>query len=142
MTEKTVNILRGISGAGKSTYTAKHFPGAVVCSADYYFGHGADYKFDATKLGKAHGQCKYNFEQALRQGKLTVVVDNTNTMLKEFKEYVKLAAHYGYKLNVIRLVVDPAIAAKRNVHGVPAEKVQQMQDRFQDFPGETVVHNN
>jgi len=140
--EKTVTILRGISGAGKSTYTAKHFPDAVICSADHYFGHGADYKFDGSKLGKAHDQCFQLFMTACNSGKPSIVVDNTNTTLREFLRYVEFAKSRGYKVDVVRLVVDPKIAAKRNVHGVPAEKVQQMQNRFQDYRGETVVHNN
>ena len=142
VTQKTVTILRGISGAGKSTYTAKHFSDAVVCSADHYFGRDGSYKFDPTKLGKAHNWCFEVFEAACASGRLSIVLDNTNTMLKEFKRYIDVAKTRGYKVNVIRLVVDPKVAAKRNVHGVPAEKVQQMQDRFVDYPGETLVHTS
>jgi hypothetical protein len=59
--------------------------------------------------------------------------------MRELKFYVDTAAKYGYELQVVRLVVDPAIAAARNQHGVPAEGVQAMQNRFQDFLGETIV---
>ena len=141
-TEKTVTILRGISGAGKSTYTNKHLSHAVVCSADHYFGHGKNYRFDASKLGAAHNQCFELFKEAVNAGKPDIVIDNTNTMLKEFKRYIEYAEQHGYKVHVVRLVVDPKIAAKRNVHDVPPSKVQQMQDRFMDYPGETIIHNN
>lgn len=137
----TVTILRGISGAGKSTYTKKVFPTAVVCSADFYFGHGSNYKFDPSKLGAAHGSCRYNFEQAVLQGQPSIVIDNTNTMLKEFKHYIDFATANGYQVNVVRIKIDPKVAANRNVHGVPLEKVKQMQDRFQDYPGETIVQH-
>jgi predicted kinase len=140
--EKVVTILRGISGAGKSTYTNQHFRDALVCSADHYFGHGANYRFNASLLGKAHDQCFQLFRDAVQAGKPSIVLDNTNTMLKEFKRYIELAEKFGYTVNVVRLVVDPAVAAKRNVHGVPPSKVQQMQDRFVDYPGETIIHNN
>ena len=94
------------------------------------------------KAGTAHNRCFDLFEAACASQKPSVIVDNTNTKLREFKRYIDCAEKYGYKLQVIRLMIDPAVAAKRNVHGVPAEKVQEMQDRFQDFPGELCVNNN
>ena len=136
---RTVTVMRGISGAGKSTYTAKNHPDAFVASADNYFLQDGVYTFGASKLGQAHDWCKYQFESALQRGVDDVVVDNTNTTLRELKFYVETAAEYGYEVKVVRLVVDPKIAAARNQHGVPAEKVQQMQNRFQDFPGEVIV---
>ena len=136
---KTVVILRGISGSGKSTYTAKNHPTAFVASADNFFMQDGVYNFNPAKLGAAHARCAAAFEYALKHGDDEVVVDNTNTKLWEFKGYLDIAAKYGYDVKVVRLVVDPKIAAARNTHGVPAAKVQQMQDRFQDFEGETVV---
>jgi predicted kinase len=136
---RTVIILRGISGAGKSTYTKANHPNATVCSADNFFITDGVYNFDRQKLGRAHDWCKNQFESALQRGDDQVVVDNTNTTMRELKFYVDTAAKYGYELQVVRLVVDPAIAAARNQHGVPAEGVQAMQNRFQDFPGETIV---
>lgn len=132
---RTVYILRGISGSGKSTYTKANFPNAFVASADNFFVKDDVYTFDPTKLGNAHAWCFRQFEDALQRGDDAVVVDNTNTKLWEFKSYVETAAKYGYDVKVIRLAVDPLIAAARNLHGVPAEKVQQMQNRFQDFLG-------
>ncbi len=136
---RTVTILRGISGAGKSTYTKANHPNATVCSADNYFMLGGTYQFDGKKLGRAHDWCKNQFETALQRGDDDVVVDNTNTMMRELNFYVDTAAKYGYELKVVRLTVDPKIAAARNQHGVPADKVQAMQDRFQDFPGEILI---
>ena len=137
---RTVTVLRGISGAGKSTYTRNNHPNAVVCSADNFFiNSDGVYNFDRNLLGKAHDWCKAQFETALQQGQDDVVVDNTNTTMREMKFYVDKAKQYGYELTVVRLVVDPVIAAGRNLHGVPMEGVQAMQNRFQDFPGETIV---
>jgi predicted kinase len=136
---KTVTILRGISGAGKSTYTRENFPNATVCSADNFFMQNGVYNWDASKLGRAHDWCLNTFNEALRRNDSSIVVDNTNTKLREFKRYRDEALMYGYEVNVVRLVVDPAIAAARNLHGVPADKVQAMQDRFQDFQGELIV---
>ena len=136
---KTVIILRGISGSGKSTYIATHYPIATIASADKYFMRDDVYTFDPKQLGNAHSWCFRQFEAALQRSDETVIVDNTNTKLWEFKGYLDLTAQYGYEVKVIRLTVDPKIAAARNLHGVPTEKVQQMQDRFQDFEGEEIM---
>jgi predicted kinase len=136
---RKIVVMRGVSGSGKSSFVFNNFPNATVCSADNFFMQTGEYKFDGSKLRQAHDWCKNQFESALRRGDDQVVVDNTNTTMRELKFYVDTAAKYGYELQVVRLVVDPAIAAARNQHGVPAEGVQAMQNRFQDFPGETIV---
>jgi predicted kinase len=138
---KKVVIMRGQSGAGKSTYAKKNFPGAVMCSADSFFidPKTGEYKFDPTKLGFVHNSCQRKYEAALKSGEPLVVVDNTNTTLKEMQPYLQLADVYGYDVEVIRLDTPVGVAAKRNTHGVPAVAVQKMRDRMIDFPGETVV---
>jgi len=137
---KTVTIMRGISGAGKSTYIRRNFPAALVCSADHYFINGkGEYKFDRQKLSKAHGACREKFEAALASGAGHIVVDNTNTTVSEMKGYIQAAEKKGYQIQIFRLQVDPVVAAARNQHGVPPESIQAMQTRFQDYPGEVVV---
>lgn len=140
-----VLILRGISGSGKSTYIRDHLPGAYVCSADDFFIDSAgDYKFNPHKLGEAHRWCYSKFLTALSDWRETVVVDNTNTQLFEFYGYVQLAWAYGYLVQVVRMDTPVAVAAARNLHGVPDVSVKAMQDRFQPLPAflgipETVV---
>lgn len=133
---KQMVIMRGPSGSGKSTYTKKHFPEAVVCSADSYFERSGEYKFDRTKLGAAHGYSKGKCETSLKKGVPLVVVDNTNTTLREMKPYVKLARQYGYTVRFVRLETPVTVAAGRNTHGVPEEAVQRMADRMADVPEE------
>jgi predicted kinase len=137
---RTLTILRGISGAGKSTYTRNNHPNAIVCSADHFF-YDADgnYKWDGNKLGYFHKLSLAKCESALQQGADDVVVDNTNAKLREMKPYLKAAEKYGYTVNVVRLVVDPEIAAARNGGRAPAFAVQNQQNRFQDYPGETII---
>jgi len=140
MTERQVKIIRGASGSGKSTYTKKHFPNAIVCSADAYFvDDQGNYNFDPTKIGAAHGSCRRSFKAALDRFQPLIVVDNTNTTLREFKPYIDLARKRGYDVEVIRLEVPLDVAAKRNVHGVPYDAVKRMKGRTVDFPGEKIV---
>lgn len=140
MTDKKVVIMRGVSGSGKSTFIKNHFPDAVVCSADkYYYDKNGNYNWDGSKVGSAHAFSRTCFKSALQCKKPLVVVDNTNTRLKEFKFYLTMADQHGYDVTVIRLEVPLEVLFGRNVHGVPDETVQAMYDRMEPFEGETVV---
>jgi len=122
-----VKILRGISGAGKSTYTRAHYPNAYVVSADLFFiDPQGNYNFDASKLGEAHASCFKNYIKALIDGQDLIVVDNTNTTAWECSPYVAGACAYGYEYEIITLECDPDIAANRNVHKVPKKSVFDM----------------
>ena len=140
MSDKKVIILRGPSGSGKSTYIKNHLPDAFVCSADNYFNDAeGNYNFDAKKLGQAHGTCRLSFKQAVLDNTPVIVVDNTNTKLKEMEPYIDVAINHGYKVEVVRLTVPLDKLYGRNTHGVPDEAVKRMNDRMQDYPGEKVV---
>jgi predicted kinase len=128
-----VLILAGVPGSGKSTYVNNlGLTRESVVSADNYFvGSDGEYRFDPTKLGAAHGDCLRGFVAALHQGMATVVVDNTNTTVIEMAPYVALAAAYGYAVEIVRFACDPAVAAARNVHGVPERACRAMAERLE-----------
>ena len=131
-----VIVMRGISGSGKSFYTRKHHPEAVVCSADDYFtevlGEGKEYRFDPAKLPDAHSWCMQKFLRACTQDQApVVVVDNTNTKIWELSGYVQVAGALGYDVSIVRMDTPVDVASGRNTHGVPAKAVQGMADRFE-----------
>lgn len=130
-----VIIMRGVPGSGKSTYQAKRVPGYhVVCSTDDHPGlYDEDGKFHPELLGEAHASNLRNFiyhivESNTRYDSTTVVVDNTNITVAELAPYVQIALAYGKEVTVITLMGDPDIAARRNVHGVPENRVFSMYD--------------
>lgn len=125
-----VTLLRGVPGSGKSTYVQAHMPDALVVSADAYFVRDGIYQFNPAKLPQAHAACLRVFVQALQGCVGQVVVDNTNTTVAEVAPYAALALAYGYELEVVNLQVNPAVAAARNVHGVPAASVEAMAQRL------------
>lgn len=127
--------MRGVPGSGKSTYIAEHFSKAVICSADHYFTDDTgNYNFDRRKLGAAHRKCQTSFKEAMNRRESLVVVDNTNTTIKEMSFYVKTAKHHGYRIECVRLVVPIEVAHERNVHGVPYGAVKAMIERMDDVP--------
>lgn len=121
-------VLRGIPGAGKSTFIKKELPRVdVIASADDGMMVDGKYMFDPAKLPAAHGACLRKVVAALQGGKAElIVVDNTSTSIAEIAPYVALGQAYGAEVVVMTLRIDPAIAGPRNVHGVPQEGVNRM----------------
>jgi predicted kinase len=132
---KQLILVRGIPGSGKSTLarnlvhtlmftqlpeTIRHF------EADMYFEDGqGNYNFDVAKLHQAHMWCQNKTREALAEDRC-VVVSNTFTTIKELKPYFNLAKDFG-----IVPIVYLAQNQFPNVHNVPAEKLEQMRNRFQ-----------
>lgn len=137
--------MRSIPGGGKDTYIRKHFPGAVVASADNFFIHTnpqtgeQEYRFDPRKLGAAHGQSFRTFQNALDAGEPLVVANNTNTQVFEMEKYVMAAKKAGYDVEIIRIETPTHIAAARNIHGVPLQAVEKMAKRMAPVPSEWEV---
>lgn len=132
MNKKTVWIMQGVSGAGKST----HVPPvkAFVVSADHFFMRRSGYCFDPSKLGQAHSSCLLEFAKALEDELGFIVVDNTNTTPVEVAPYYALASAYGYDV-VIKYIPceDLNVAAARNQHGVPLKTIEQQAKRIESF---------
>lgn len=119
--------MRGIPGSGKSTFAARMFPNATVCSADHYFMNGGVYQFDPAKLSDAHEYCFNKFCDALERGDEQIVIDNTNIKAWEMSRYIRYIEEFGdYKLRILRMVCDWDVAANRCIHNVPAEKIAKM----------------
>lgn len=122
---KTLYLVRGVPGSGKSTF-AESICDKVV-SADDYFMDGDEYKFDASKLKYAHRYCQKKTESIMQTGN-DVAVANTFTREWEMEAYYDLAEKYGYM--VFSVIVENRHCGV-NKHGVPGDKVHQMRERFE-----------
>jgi predicted kinase len=124
---KELILLRGLPGAGKSTF-AKLFGDARHFEADmYHVGEDGVYNWKPENIKAAHEWCRRNVEQTMTFGK-NIVVSNTFTQEWEMEPYYKLAEQYGYRVHSI-------IVENRhegiNEHNVPADKLEQMRNRFE-----------
>jgi len=139
-----VVITQAVPGAGKSTFTEKHWPGAMVVSADHFFMVDGEYKFDPTKISDAHAECLRKFTEKVSTDYTgTVVVDNTNIHLWEMAPYVALANAYGWDVEIHSFKVHASIAGPRNSHGVPQEVVERMDRELESplpFWGKSFTH--
>lgn len=123
---KTLYIVRGIPGSGKSTF-AKSL-GGVHFEADMYFMENGEYKFDPSKLKLAHNWCAIQTQKAMVDEEPIVVVSNTFTQEWEMETYFKLANENNYK--VFSLIVENRHGGV-NEHGVPEDKLELMKNRFE-----------
>jgi predicted kinase len=133
---KTLTLLRGLPGSGKSTFAKQIWNEYAICEADKYFvdKESGEYRFDASKLKEAHSWCKNEVEIRMLDNQINsqyyaeIVVSNTFTQEWEMEEYHKLAEKYGYM--VFSIIVENRHGGI-NEHNVPEEKLEQMKHRFQ-----------
>jgi len=131
---KNLYIVRGLPGSGKSTFAKSIAKSYQVFEADQYFMKNGKYKFDPTKLKEAHNDCKNRVTRRMRETLFNliffrnIVVSNTFTQEWEMEFYFDIAKLYGYKVHTI--IVENRHEGV-NVHGVPEDKLQVMEDRFQ-----------
>ena len=128
---KELFLIRGISGAGKSSL-AKSI-GGVHYEADMYFMEDGEYQFDVTRLKDAHQWCQNSVETVMKGwGNVLpaskVIVSNTFTQEWEMLPYYDLAKKYGYR--VYSLIVENRHGGI-NEHGVPEDKLKLMKNRFE-----------
>ena len=128
---KSLFLLRGLPGAGKSTLAHELMAGqhTVHCEADQKFiGEDGVYRFDPTLLADAHAACQAKCFEAMGSATERVVVSNTFTMEWEMEPYLRLAEEFEYR--VFSLIVENRHGGT-NVHDCPADKVEMMRNRFQ-----------
>lgn len=145
---KLLVLMRGLPGSGKTTL-AKEMKGptGVVLSTDDFFcdKHGR-YIYDPSKIGEAHQWNKHRAIQRLKQGKTPIIIDNTNLQAWEMKPYVQLALQYGYEVSILDMDTSWKLSSKelarRNTHGVPAKKIEEMKGRYErDVKLEDLIAN-
>ncbi len=127
-----MTLVRGIPGSGKST-TAKHIlfharSAGRECmhyEADMFFVDcDGNYNFDQNCIADAHDWCRDSVYESLAAGE-DVIVSNTFTTIRELRPYFNMAADFG--------IIPHVITCQSNfgsIHGVPAETIEKMKNRF------------
>ena len=123
-------LIRGLPGSGKSTMARNlASKGFQHFEADMYFEVNGQYQYDASRIRDAHIWCQNMARQALAAGN-RVVVSNTFTQLREMEPYLGMTKNAR---------VIEAIGNWQNVHGVPAEMLERMAQRWESLPSMTTV---
>ena len=132
--EQDLIILRGLPGTGKSQIAK--LLGGSRCSADIFFTHhDGTYHYEESRLEEAHGWCQAQVEEAMKITHPRIVVDNTNSRVREYASYVKLAEEYEYQLIIIELHTHAQEQldewAERGTHSVPQSALRRMLSRWE-----------
>ena len=148
---KQVTILRGVSGAGKSTYTNNNLKSTdcAIVSADHYFmkkdvDTGEDiYDFDISQISLAHNSCMTKFIDAIAVATEHIIVDNTNIQHWQYENYYAIAKMHGYDIEIVEFHIKTIKALKkcikRNQHQVPAEVIAKMVLDFEPAQNAIVI---
>lgn len=127
----TLYIVRGVSGAGKSTF-AKVLATALginVYEADQFaYDEKGNYNFHPSKLGFYHAACQHAVLSELANG-WDVIVANTSTTEKELVPYLAIAEELDCK--VVSLVVENR-HGNESIHDVPEETLARQEQRLRN----------
>lgn len=124
---KTLFLLRGLPGSGKTTLAEMLGVDRMFAADDFFYDDEGNYNFNIGQLHRAHTQCMIRTEDALRSGLERVAVHNTFTTERELRPYLDLARNYNYR--VVSLVVENRHGGV-SVHDVPEETLDKMRRRF------------
>jgi predicted kinase len=146
--DNTIVIIRGLSGSGKSTVSKiikqKYGDELVgICSADLYFMRDDKYIFDINQLENAHKFCLRSVEMFLNSKHNTIIVDNTNSTLKEYQKYIDLAGKHKYKVLVLEIECSDKKQAidmgKRSTHQIDTKVSINMYNRWEQDENAKII---
>jgi len=127
---KSLILLRGLPGSGKSTFAKLlsengQYP---VFSIDSFFtDENGNYNFIHTENHLAYKACECNTEEQLKQGVEKVIVDNTFTLEWEMEPYFKMASENNYRIFVLTM---ENRHNGQNIHNISEEQIQRMRLKF------------
>jgi len=126
--EKSLIIVRGLPGAGKSKF-AKLISAHpdFVCTADDFLMVNGKYEWSPEKAGGAHLKCQAKCKTLMKSNIPLIIVANTSTTERELRPYYDLAKEFGYQ--VFSVIVENRHEGE-NSHDVPEETLKKMFDRF------------
>ena len=153
---KKMYLLRGVPGSGKSTKSNAilsengidisniFIKNQHILSTDDFFIVNGKYKFDPRKLVQYHEANKMRTEEQMKKGISPLLIDNTNIMPWEMKNYVELADKYGYET----IILNPEDFSNENNPLVITKKVinknlilKRANDRRYDKSGKNIPDN-
>ena len=136
--DKYIVIIRGLSGAGKTTLAdiicGNNDACVTIAADDYFYNEDGVYEFDAEQLRDAHDWCKTETESCMTQGFKTIVVHNTFTRRWEVEPYIQLASKHNYRVIVTSLFdsgKNDAELAGRSEHGIEIYNVRNQRRRWE-----------
>jgi predicted kinase len=107
---------------------------AIHSTDEYFVNEDGKYIFNHRMIGRFHQQNFNAFRKSLDKKISTVICDNTNVTVWEFKKYVREAKDAGYIVSVVTMPIpDINVAVERNTHNVPREVIDNMIKKWEPW---------
>jgi predicted kinase len=130
MPPRTLFIIRGLPGSGKSTLGEQLAPDNCFSPDDYFTKEDGTYAFDADQLPKAIEYTQFRVEDAMSRNEPVVAAAATFTKRWHTREYRDLADKYGYSVFQLECQNDYG-----STHPVPANVMLRMATRWDHWVG-------
>lgn len=132
---KTVIILRGLPGSGKSSVCDLLDPHHLVSMDLFWTKDGSAYNFDYGKLKEAIDWTHQQFIGALEadypEASPLVVVDNVSYMKMHYEFFFEEARKRGCRVHVLHVERPLEECIVSTKHSVPADKIRQMHSKWE-----------
>ncbi len=127
-----VILMRGVPGAGKTTYRREHYPDAWAIETDAHLTDAdGTWRWQPERLRRIYALMHQELLAALRARAPLVVIDRCHITLTSMRQTLRAARAAGADVRVVTLEVDALVAWERCVHGTPARDVSEMAARLQ-----------
>lgn len=136
---RTVTIIRGLPGAGKTTYAQKMWPGSLLLEGDqYYMTDKNEYKFGEGLLGNSTDYVRLMLTTALSVKIKNVIVTLTSPDGYSANEFARIAKAHGYDVRRVWIDFNDG-NTNQNRHNVPKEVIESMKAKWVMIPGEILL---
>lgn len=150
MPKKTVFIMRGLPGSGKSTFAKKLAEKyrrsiKIVSADDFMVDDKGRHKFDGERLRIIHQLCFEAFCKCLAKN-TSVIVDNSNREYWEYQRYVDIATEFSYRIIILEIPCRNHRTLeffwRRHIHTVPARTAEKMWRMWRGDPQAILINGN
>ena len=127
-----LTIFRGLPGAGKSTLAHKFSlkTGTLIIEPDQFLIQDGKYVFTPEKCTNAHAVAQETLRQ-MYKWYIDCIYVATLPRLSNILDVTRICPVAS--ITIIDCIIDKEISKSRNVHGVPSETIDKMNDIWEDF---------
>lgn len=129
MLPKTLWVLRGVHGTGKTTLAeimVRQLGGVIVDVNQLMVEPDTGFRFDRRNLRELYAACDRKIQEAMALGLPHVYVTNTCPALAQVERYEQMALRYGYSFSCLTMHT-----MHGNPHGVPVPALQRLSQSFE-----------